>query len=81
MHPLSGHLVDARDAVGSLVEHVAAALDAAGDRALVDGPSSGSGPWAAAHAGSGRPSSAPGRWPGVVADVVARTAESAEAAG
>ena len=60
----AGQLVPAADAVAALVDHVAAALDAVGDRALVDECLDRIWPWsAAAPAASGRPSSAPARSP------------------
>ena len=77
VHPVTWQLVDAREAVGVLVDHVATALDAAGDRALVDAAVDRI--WTVGG-GARRQRQAyerTGSLAGVVADVVSRTAEAA----
>ncbi len=77
VHPRTWALVPARDAVAALVDHVAAALDAAGDRAFVD---DGLDRLVSVGGGARRQRQAferTGSLAGVVADVVARTEAAA----
>ena len=78
VHPVTGELVDARDAVGALVAYVTPALDDAGDRSLVDEAIDRI--WTVGG-GARRQRQAferTGTLAGVVADVVARTSQAAK---